>query len=370
MEILLFRTALAPCLVLLVSVVARRLGPRLGGRLLGAPTTSGPFLAILCLGSGADAAAHAAHGSVAGQLSVAVFSFTYGRLAPRFRPALTLTLSLACVAIAGAVEVLCGDDIAITANLALLLILVNVPAPVHEAVPALMSALMSADVSADVSSHVSADVSVRASAPDPKPLSRRAIAARMALSGAVVLVSLNIAHVAGPFVGGMISAMPVLLAVMAPTLHRGSGPGAAIELLRGALAAAAGTIAFLLVLCVALVPCGPVAAFALALVALAVTDPLVSRATVLAKGNGTTDAGRRPPADRRASRRRPVYFVRIGLVSRQGRRSCADPAPTASCGASKPAARGGPGRPRRIQSADLFPGTRPTPPCPPGRWTR
>jgi hypothetical protein len=358
MEILLFRTALAPCLVLLVSLVARRLGPRFGGRLLGAPTTSGPFLAVLCLGSDADAASHAAHGSVAAQLSVVVFSFTYGRLAPRCRPAPTLVVSLACVGIAGAVEVLCGGDVLITAVLTLLLIKVNVPKPVPAQSPAPVPALPPDAAPASVL------------APAPKPLSRRAIAVRMMLSGIVVLASLDVAHVAGPFVGGMISAMPVLLAVMAPALHRGSGPAAATELLRGALTSAAGTIAFLLVLCVALVPCGPVAAFALALPAFAATDALVSRATVRAGGNGVAHDGNRPAADRRAWRGWPVYFVRIGLVPRRGRPSSGGPAHTAACGASKPAASGGPGRPRLIQSADLFPGTRPVPPCPPGRWTR
>jgi hypothetical protein len=157
------------------------------------------------------------------------------------------------VAVAGVIEILCGGDVVITAALALLLILVNVPAP--------------AQAQPDPK-------------PKPKPVSRRVIAARMALSGTVVLASVSLTHVAGPSAAGMLSAMPVLLTVMAPALHRSSGPDAAADLLRGALASGTGTIAFLLVLCVALVPCGPVAAFALALGALAATDSLVSRATV------------------------------------------------------------------------------------------
>lgn len=256
MEILLFRTALAPCLVLLVSLAARRLGPRLGGRLLGAPTTSGPFIAVLCLSSGSAAAAHAARGGAGGQLCVAGFCIVYGRLAPRCGPALTLVLSLVCVAVAGAVETLCGDDIAVTVALVLLLILVNVPAPVR----------------------------VRPD-PDPNSLSRGAIAARMVLSGTVVLASVSLAHLAGPVAGGMLSAMPVLLIVMAPALHRCSGAAAVADLLRGALASGSGTVAFLFVLCVALVPCGPIAAFALALGALAAIDAVVRRAAVRPVGD-------------------------------------------------------------------------------------
>ena len=359
MEILLFRTALAPCLVLLVSLAARRIGPRLGGRLLGAPTTSGPFLAVLCLGSGAGAAAHAAHGSAAGQLSVTAFCFSYGRLAPRRRPASALVLSLACVALAGAVETSCGDDVVLPAALALLLVLAGVPAARVRA------------AETDAETDAPETVSAPESAPGkPNPLSRRAIAARMAVSGTLVLTSVTVARIAGPFAGGMLSALPVLLAVMAPALHRGSGPAAAADLLRGALASAAGTIAFLLVLCVALVPCGAFAAFALALGGLAGTDLLVSRATGRAAAAGRKRSVTDRSTDRRAMRGAPVYFVGIGLVSRHGRLSSGGCAPITARGAAKPAARGGPGRPRRNESADLLPGTRPNPPCPPGRWTR
>ena len=270
MEILLFRTALAPCLVLLVSLVARRVGPHPGGRLLGAPTTSGPFLAVLCAGSGTTAAAHAAHGSVAGQLSVACFCFTYGRLAPRRDPVRTLLLSLSVVAVAAGVEVLCGGDEWPAAALALLLVLVNLPTPAPASAPA-----------------------GPAVPPAPDSLRWQAIAGRMAVSGTLVLTSVTVARVAGPFLGGLLSALPVLLAVMAPSLHRGSGAAAAVALLRGALTSAAGTLAFLLVLCVALVPLGAPGAFALALAALTAADRLVRRATVRPAGR-TAGRGLRP----------------------------------------------------------------------------
>ncbi|MGW2119634.1 hypothetical protein [Streptomyces zhihengii] len=57
MDIALLRILLAPSLVLVVSLVARRAGPALGGRLLGAPTTTGPFLLLMCWDSGGTAAA-------------------------------------------------------------------------------------------------------------------------------------------------------------------------------------------------------------------------------------------------------------------------------------------------------------------------
>lgn len=265
MEMLLFRTCLAPLLVLAVSLVARNLGPRWGGRLLGAPTTSGPFLVVLCLGSGERATESAAHGSVAGQLSVACFCFVYGRLAGRRQPLHALLLSLATVAVAGVFEMLCGSDEWLTAAPALVLILINLPAA---------TASMAEDDDAA-----------------PNPLRWQAIAVRMAISGTIVCASVGVAGIAGPFIGGLLCALPVLLTVMAPSLHRTCGADAAIELLRGALTSGAGTLAFLLVLCLAPVPLGAPGAFALALAALAAADRLARRATVRPAGR---TAGRGP----------------------------------------------------------------------------
>ncbi|MFD4509254.1 hypothetical protein, partial [Streptomyces sp. NPDC058457] len=86
MEILL-RTALAPCLVLLVSVVARRSGPRLGGLLLGLPMTSVPFVMLLWLDAGSEAAPRAARGLLAAQHHDAGIRLSNGRLTPALRPA-------------------------------------------------------------------------------------------------------------------------------------------------------------------------------------------------------------------------------------------------------------------------------------------
>lgn len=336
MEILLLRIAFAPLLVLLVSLVARRVGPRLGGRLLGAPTTSGPFLAVLCVGSGTGAAANAAHGSAAGQLSVACFCFTYGRIAPRRRPAQTLVLALAAVTLAGAVEILCGDDVLVTAVPALVLILLNVPslptrrAPRPELGPE--------------------------SEPGPTPLSNRAIGARMVLSGVLVLTSVTVARAAGPFAGGMLSALPVLLAVMAPALHRTSGAVAAADLVCGALTSGAATIAFLLVLCAALVPLGAPAAFALAVLALAAADLAVRRTAGLATAPATRFQPL--PIGARRARRRCSLSLWPGLPAGPLRSGSRGPAPVGEA-ASARARWPDTGRLRRIQSAD--PHRRPRP---------
>lgn len=284
MEILLLRTALAPCLVLLVSLVARRVGPHRGGRLLGAPTTSGPFILVLCLGSGTATAAHAAHGSIAGQLSVACFCSTYGRIAVRRRPLTTLPLALAAVAAAAGLEVVCGDDVWPAFGLALVLVLINLPQPMPQPTPRPQGTSQPTPTPRPQPTPPPSSSAPVPGRPAPDSLSWRAIAGRMAVSGTLVFTSVAVARAAGPFLGGLLSALPVLISVMAPSLHRSGGPGAAVALLRGALTSVAGTLAFLLVLGTALVPLGAPAAFALALAALAAADRLARRATVRPSG--------------------------------------------------------------------------------------
>lgn len=242
------RAVLAPGLVLLISIVSR-MGAGLGGRLLGAPTTTGPFLVVVCLSSGAAAAAAAANGGVAGQLAVACFCLAYGRLAPAFRPTVTLPLALAGAGAAGAVGTLSGN-IWLIAGLAVALIAAGLLIwPV-------------APVAAE--QHRS-----------PGRAGAWEIPARMALSGVTVLAATVVASAIGSFAGGMLSSLPVLLGIVTPSVHRGSGVPAVADMMRGAMMSAIGTIGFLLVLSCALVPLGAVPAFVLALIAMVVAECLV-----------------------------------------------------------------------------------------------
>ncbi|WP_329587277.1 hypothetical protein OG500_37865 [Kitasatospora sp. NBC_01250] len=246
MELLLLRVALAPSLVLLASVVARRLGPRRGGQLLGAPTTTGPFLALTWLASGPERAASAAHGTVTGTLVVACFCLAHARLAPTRPPGRTLALALLCAAGAGLVGA--GlDEVRLSA------------------------ALTSAVIVAGLLTWPATGADHR------QPTAARGweIPVRMALSGVTVAGALAAAAALGPFVGGVLSALPVLLSIMGTSVHRTAGAPAAAELMRGALTSAAGTLGFQLVLCFAPVPLGPAAAFALALTALLTGDRLL-----------------------------------------------------------------------------------------------
>ncbi|WP_217553747.1 hypothetical protein [Streptomyces sp. GbtcB6] len=223
MEILL-RTALAPCLVLLVSAVARRSGPRPGGLLLGLPMTSVPFVMLLWLNTGIETAARAARGLVAAQLAVACFCLAYGRLAPALRPARALLVALAGTAAAAVAAATC-PNVWLTAAAALAVTCAGLgtwPAPPP------------------------------AGRPSTRVRRGREVGTRMAVSAATVPLALTAARALGPFAAGVLAAFPVLLAVMAPAVHRTTGAQAAAVMMRAALTVVPGTLAFLLLLCTAL----------------------------------------------------------------------------------------------------------------------
>ncbi|WP_367124795.1 hypothetical protein [Streptomyces phytohabitans] len=271
MEILLVRAALAPSVVLLASVVARRLGPRRGGQLLGAPTTSGPFLLLVCAESGPGAAGRAAQGSVASQLVVAVFCLVYGRLATRTRPARALPGAL--LAAAGAALVAAAIAAAGTGS--------GAGGGTGGAAPVVACALVLAVVAAGLRTWPPTP-------PDRVPARRPRrweTPMRMAVSGVTVVVAVVAARELGTYAGGVLCSLPVLLSVMAPAVHRTTGSRAAAELLRGALTATAGTVVFLFALATGLPRLGAAGAFPLALVAMPAADALLR--TALARRPGT-----------------------------------------------------------------------------------
>ncbi|TVZ76396.1 hypothetical protein [Streptomyces sp. BK340] len=175
------------------------------------------------LDGGSDVAAHAARGNIAAQLVVVTFCLTYGRLAPALRPAPTLTVALACAAGAGLVAAVCVN-IWLTAALALVVTLAGLRT---RSAPAF---------------------------PDRPPDRARGweIPVRMAVSATTVLLAVNAADDLASFTGGILASLPVLLAVIAPSTPSSTGAESVVAMMRAALTAAPGTLAFLLVIHTAL----------------------------------------------------------------------------------------------------------------------
>jgi hypothetical protein len=264
--VVLLRLTLTPLTVLVASLVQQRLGPTVGGRVIGLPLTTGPFLLLLCLGSGVDVAANSAAGVVAGQLAVVGFCLGYGHVALRrsggIRPSVPGRAGTnRWVALAAAL----AAAVAGTAVSAL------VPTTV------VLVLLVLATISIGLATWPTA------AGPPPPPRVQRSweIPVRMGVSGTLVASLLGLAPVLGPHVAGVLATMPVILTVLAPATHRREGPAAAAALVRGALGSMPSSVVFVAVLGETLVPLGTAAAFAVAAVALVLTDLTVITATAV-----------------------------------------------------------------------------------------
>ncbi len=247
MGVVLLRMTLTPALVLLVSLVQRRWGNALGGRLIGLPLTTGPFLVLVTLAEGTAATALAAHGVVAGQISVVAFCAAYAHLAHRTRwwralPAAWAIAFTCVVALQG---------VAVTWVVAAVVVAAVVVA--LRTWPTLPGAV----------------------APERVP-ARWETPVRAVVTGVLVATLTGLARVLGPHLAGLLATTPVIVSVLGPATHRASGPAAASALLRGTTVSIAGSTMFSAVVAATVVPLGAVAAFALALVALVATDGLLA----------------------------------------------------------------------------------------------
>lgn len=89
---------LAPLFVAVISYIQQRWGDGIGGRLIGLPLTTGPFIFIIFLQEGRPFAARAAHGVLVGQLALIVFCWVYAvsSLRTSWAPALAVG-SISCL---------------------------------------------------------------------------------------------------------------------------------------------------------------------------------------------------------------------------------------------------------------------------------
>jgi hypothetical protein len=81
--VLLFKILIAPVLIALVSLAARKWGPGIAGWLLGLPLNSAPILVFLVLQEGRPFASAAALGSLLGIIAWAAFGLVYALCCPR-----------------------------------------------------------------------------------------------------------------------------------------------------------------------------------------------------------------------------------------------------------------------------------------------
>lgn len=249
MEVLALRLALSVLTMLLATTAQRRFGPKLGGRLIGLPLTTGPFVIALLLTDGRAAAAAAAGGITAGQSAIAVFCLGYGVLAERLRsPAAVLGYAFALTgATLALVTAARSDLLAFAFVIAVVLVGLSLWGPVD------------------------------AGPVDTTPAPRWETPVRTAATAAIVAGLGSAAPMLGPHLAGSLACLPVVLAILASATHRRSGPVAAAAMTRAALRTVPSTLVFGVLVATCLPRSAAVVAFGVALAGLVITDLLTGR---------------------------------------------------------------------------------------------
>ena len=98
--LLLLKITLGPIMVALAYFLGRTKGHGIGGRLIGLPITTGPFILIVSLQEGSSFGKAAAHGVILGQIALASYCWIYTYISPKMHwlPALLVaTISVLTV---------------------------------------------------------------------------------------------------------------------------------------------------------------------------------------------------------------------------------------------------------------------------------
>jgi hypothetical protein len=260
---ILLRIGLTPVAFALVARAQARFGDWIGGRLIGLPLTTGPFLLTVCLTSSRTTAAHAAAGVTSGQMAVVTFCSAYAWTARRMRPrpatAASLALALSAVVVLSSVAGIWSSASAVWIVIAASLVLwpwaherMNQPA---------------------------ATATTRLSAGANATMLQRAL-----ISTCVVATMSTLVPILGARPAGIISSAPILLSVLLPGTHRQSGAAGAAAMARGTIVSMAATVAFSATLATTLPrmsTAGALLVSASVLCCLIAATPLLDRAAVL-----------------------------------------------------------------------------------------
>lgn len=203
--ILALRIFLAPCFVVLVSLVGRRFGVRIGGVVAALPAIAGPILLVLALEHGSSFASHAAVGVLLGMVGLAAFVVAYVAAARRFAwpGAIAGAYGAFALAVAAIRPISVGPLAALLiACAALVATLALLPRP--------------EDPGGIPPPHPSWDLPLRA----------------VCTMAAVVTVT-ALATTLGPHLSGLLTSLPIITAVLAAFAHAARGRDEATRLLRG-----------------------------------------------------------------------------------------------------------------------------------------
>ncbi|HWY90323.1 MAG TPA: hypothetical protein VNY31_06595 [Solirubrobacteraceae bacterium] len=224
METLVLKVALAPALVVGVTLAARRWGSRVGGMLIALPVVAGPILLVITLEHGEVFGARAARGALLGVVALSAFCVAFAAAATRMRWPAALLIGWAAYAGVAA----CGS---------------RWDAPPLAGLATALAALLVARAFFRRDDHT-----------DALSLSRPPwdLYARAGATAALVIVLTTAAGALGPAVSGVLTPFPIAASVLAAFTLAHDGPAASLAMLRGFVVALPGFAAFFFAVAVAL----------------------------------------------------------------------------------------------------------------------
>jgi uncharacterized membrane protein (GlpM family) len=227
----------APALVGVATLAARRWGQWLGGLVSAFPAIAFAVLLIDAHERGVEFAARAASSTLLGLVTLSAFVVVFGRVAVRGGPGPALAAGWAAVGVS-AVGI-AGTAFGTTASFAI-------------AIGSLTMAYLALPRARD-----------RAAPPPPLPYE---LPLRMVATAGLVAVLSAAAAELGPHVGGILTALPVLASILAVFTLAQHGAPALQDLLRGMVTGMAAFVVFCALVAVLVQPAGIAAAFAAAVV--------------------------------------------------------------------------------------------------------
>jgi hypothetical protein len=233
---LLLKLTLAPALIAVATVVARRVSPRAGGMVSGLPVVAGPIVLIYAVEHGDRFAGDAAAAAVLGMISLVAFCAVDAVVARIASFVAALAASLLAFALATAA--LSGVDPPLGVSVLVTFAVISI------------GAWWLARIASGLP-------------PQPRPRSDL-LGWRMVITAALVVTLTALAGDLSAHLAGLLVPVPIITAVLAGFTQARVGAPATIELLSGLVFALYSFLAFFAVLALALVEVSAVAAFALA----------------------------------------------------------------------------------------------------------
>jgi hypothetical protein len=219
-----------PVFIWIVSVVANRWGPSIGGVILGLPLTSGPLILFLAIEQGNGFASDAALGTLMGVISFGVSAIVYAWLLFRFSWYISLG---GC----------CAAFFAVTA---LMNYLTAPPALAFIGVSAFLAIIWKLFPSGSVESA-------------PHRLPKWEIPVRIIAATTLVMSITEGATILGPHLSGLLTPFPVYSTIIATFIQKSEGAGTCALFLRGIITGCFTSTVFLLLVASFIVSLGPLA---------------------------------------------------------------------------------------------------------------